>query len=80
MESLILAERVGFEPTVLSLEHTISSYLRASSDEIIKVTLRHLEIQQTRMNQGFSGENHEVATLRLNPRILRFSEQSVEKA
>ncbi len=60
--------------------YRISSYLRASSDEIIKVTLRHLEIQQTRMNQGFSGENHEVATLRLNPRILRFSEQSVEKA
>lgn len=47
----------------------ISSYLRASSDEIIKVTLRYLEIPQTRMNQGFSGENHEFTTLRLDPRI-----------
>lgn len=76
-----MAEEVGFEPTErVQAAQTISSYLRASSDEIIKVTLRHLEIQQTRMNQGFSGENHEVATLRLNPRILRFSEQSVEKA
>jgi hypothetical protein len=32
------------------------------------------------MNQGFSGKNHEITTLLLNPRILRFSEQSVEKA
>ncbi|NLO72413.1 MAG: hypothetical protein GX102_16020 [Porphyromonadaceae bacterium] len=47
----------------------ISSYLRASFDEIIKVTLSHHSIEQTRMNQGFSGTNHEFATLWFNPRI-----------
>ena len=31
----------------------ISSYLRASFDEDIKVTLRYLDIPKTRMNQGF---------------------------
>ena len=50
-------------------EHNISSYLRASFDEIIKVTLRHHSIEQTLINQGVSGINHEFTTLRLKPRI-----------
>jgi len=61
-------------------DNLISSYLRASFDEIIKVTLRYLDIPQTRMIQDFSGINYDFTTLRLDPRILRFSEQSVEKA
>lgn len=49
--------------------YRFSSYLRASFDEIIKVTLRYLEIPKTRMNQGFSDENHEFTAPRLDPRI-----------
>ena len=65
----LLAEGVGFEPTAPLRAYLISSYLRASFDEDIKVTLSHHSIEQTRMNQGFSGKNHEFTTLRLEPRI-----------
>lgn len=65
-----VAETVGFEPTDrLITDQTISSYLRASFDEIIKVTLSHHSIEQTRINQGFSGINHEFTTPRSKSRI-----------
>ena len=64
-----MADRVGFEPTSLLRDYLISSYLRASFDEIIKVTLSHHSIEQTRINQGFSGINHEFTTPRSKSRI-----------
>ena len=65
----LMAEAVRFELTCRLLDNLISSYLRASFDEGIKVTLSHHSIEQTRMNQGFSGKNHEFDTLWLDPRI-----------
>ena len=63
------AETVGFEPTCRLPDNLISSYLRASFDEIIKGTLSHHSIEQTRINQGFSGINHEFTTPRSKSRI-----------
>ena len=65
-----MAEKKGFEPLRrFKPTYRISSYLRASFDEIIKVTLSHHSIEQTRINQGFSGINHEFTTPRSKSRI-----------